>query len=173
MKNKAIKNQIRAALFAAMISVISLIAIPSPSGVPFTLQTFAVALSGYFLGWKYGAEAVVIYLTAGAVGLPVFSMMTGGFGKILGVTGGFLIGFIPLVLLCGVKTSGIKKALFSLLGIIVCHTVGVLWFSTVSNTSLLTSALTASLPYIPKDVISVLAAYSVSSLIKIRITDNA
>ena len=172
MKNTAIKNQIRAALFAAIISVLSLIAIPSPSGIPLTLQTFAVALCGYFLGWKYGAEAVIIYLTAGAVGIPVFSSMTGGFGKILGVTGGFLIGFIPLVLLCGAKTNRLKTAILSILGIILCHTIGILWFSTVSNTSLLNAALTSSLPYIPKDILSVAAAYIVANLINKRIKER-
>lgn len=61
--------------------------------VPYTLQTFFVLLSGAFLGARNGAISQLLYLAAGAVGLPVFSM--GGFGLawLLGPTGGYLLAF--------------------------------------------------------------------------------
>lgn len=171
-KKETVKTQIRAALFAAIISVLSLIAFPSPSGIPLTLQTFAISLCGFFLGWKHGLESVLIYLTVGAIGLPVFSAMTGGLGKLFGVTGGFLFGFIPLVIFCGTGKTPLKQLLFSALGLMLCHGIGTVWFSAVTQTGIIKAALTSSLPYILKDVISVSAAYVTARLIKKRITER-
>lgn len=61
------------ALFAAITAVLSQIAIPMPTQVPVTLQTFAVALCGYCLGAKKGTAAILIYILLGAVGIPVFT----------------------------------------------------------------------------------------------------
>ena len=41
------KNLVVSAMFAAVIAVCSQIAFVTPTGVPFTLQTFAVCLCGY------------------------------------------------------------------------------------------------------------------------------
>ena len=61
--------------------------------VPFTLQTLAVILAGMLLGWRWGLVTVLVWLAAGAVGLPVFSGGTGGWERFLGPTGGYLAGF--------------------------------------------------------------------------------
>lgn len=99
-------------MFAAVLAVMSQIAIPMPSGVPMTLQTFAVALAGAVLGWKLGALSALVYLLLGAAGVPVFSGMSGGLGVLLGKTGGFIFGFIFMALLCGLgaaqKNKGIR-----------------------------------------------------------------
>lgn len=89
------------ALFAALTAVLSQISIPLPSGVPLTLQTFAVAFAGFFLGWKYGLAAIGVYVALGACGAPVFAGFTGGAYKLIGVTGGFIWGFSPLSRLSG------------------------------------------------------------------------
>ena len=168
MKN-TFKNQIRAALFAAIIAVLTLISIPTPTGIPLTFQTFAIALSGFFLGSKYGTEAVLIYLAVGTMGLPVFSGMTGGIGKILGVTGGFLVGFIPMSALCGIKKSHIKNLVSAFSGLMICHLFGIFGFAFVSKSDLLSAFSASSLPYLFKDILSVAAAYAVSVLTEKRI----
>ena len=55
-------------MFAAVLAALSQVQIPMPSGVPVTLQTFAVALTGYVLGWKYGLASTAIYTLLGAIG---------------------------------------------------------------------------------------------------------
>lgn len=45
-------------MFATVVIVLSQAAIPMPSGVPITLQTFAGALCEYMLGAKYGIGAI-------------------------------------------------------------------------------------------------------------------
>lgn len=69
--------------------------IPIPgTPVPITLQTFVVMLAALMLPWKQAGAAMLMYLTAGAVGLPVFA---GGASTmaLVGPSAGFLIGFLP------------------------------------------------------------------------------
>ena len=64
-----ITNIVMVGVFAAVLAVLSQISFPLPSGIPVTLQTFAVALCGYALGCKRGTLAVLVYIVLGAVGL--------------------------------------------------------------------------------------------------------
>ena len=95
------KKLVYMGLLVALTAALSQIAIPMPVGIPFTLQTFAIAFVAYFLGWKYGVGTICIYIALGAVGAPVFSNFQGGISKIIGLTGGFIWGFIPMVFLTG------------------------------------------------------------------------
>ncbi len=77
-------------MFAALLAVISQLSIPMPSGVPITIQILGVALVGSVLGWRLGLFATITYILIGAVGLPVFANFSGGFSKLVGVTGGYI-----------------------------------------------------------------------------------
>lgn len=147
-------------VFAALIGVLSQIAIPMPTGVPVTLQTFAVALCGYFLGAKRGAAAVIVYTLLGAVGAPVFTGFKGGFACIGGLTGGFIYGFLAMVLLCGLslKSKPLRIAL-GIAGVIVLHFFGVLQYSLITENGFIQSFLLVSAPYLIKDFISVVLGY--------------
>ena len=141
-KQLSTKSIILVGMFAAVLAVMSQIAIPMPSGVPMTLQTFAVALAGAVLGWKLGALSALVYLLLGAAGVPVFSGMSGGLGVLLGKTGGFIFGFIFMALLCGLgaaqKNKGIR-GICGLAGLAVCHVLGVLQFMVLLMRSILSS----------------------------------
>lgn len=170
------RDFVRIAVFAALIAVLSQIAIPMPSGVPVTLQTFAIALTGYAVGAKRGAAAVCVYLALGAVGAPVFANFTGGFVKLVGVTGGFLWGFIVMAVLCGLA-CGNKNVVVSIAlgvaGLLVCHLCGVLQFSLVASASLWKSAMTVSIPYLAKDVVSVALAWCAARSINAALAKTA
>ena len=155
------------ALFAAIIAVLSQISIPTPFGVPISLQTFGVALCGYFLGAKKGIGALLVWIVIGAVGAPVFSGFRGGFGVLFGVTGGFIYGFIPLVLLCGIelKRKPLRIALGGL-GIIACHLCGAAQYALLMGIDFLQSVLTVSAPFLIKDIVSIVLAYFGAAAIK-------
>jgi len=89
--------------FAALIAACALLpAISVGAGlVPITLQTFAVLLSGAVLGARRGFLAVLLYVVAGAAGLPIFSGGAGGLGVLSGPTAGYLVGFPLAAGLCG------------------------------------------------------------------------
>lgn len=90
------------AAFAALISACAYVgAIPvGGTGVPITLQTFAVMLAGCVLGPLRGFLATTLYLGLGAIGLPVFAEHSSGLGVFTGPSVGYLISF-PVAALVG------------------------------------------------------------------------
>lgn len=163
------------ALMTAIIAALSQVAFPLPSGVPVTLQTFAVALCGYF-GGVWGAAACCIYLLLGLVGVPVFANFKGGISAITGLTGGFLVGFVPMILLCCIPTkftkplfNAIVRILLGCVGLVICHLLGAWWFSYQSGNDFVPSVLLVSVPYLAKDVVSVAAGYFIAEILKKRV----
>ena len=146
------------ALCTALLAVCAQIAIPLPNMV-LTLQTFGVAFCGYLLTTKYAGLCIAAYLLLGTAGVPVFSSMRGGLSVLTGVTGGFLIGFIPMILLCSLSRKRVPALLLGMLGLLICELLGTLQFMLVTNVSFPAAALKASLPYLPKDAVSVLLAW--------------
>ena len=152
-------------MFTAVLAVLSILQIPMPSGVPITLQTFAVALCGYCLGKKNGTLCVALYLILGFVGVPVFTGMTAGIGKLFGYTGGFLYGF----LFCGLGSQLKNHAvgvLVGVVGLLICHVLGAFHYSVIAATGFGPAFLLVSVPYLVKDVLSVIGALVVALVIK-------
>lgn len=168
-KNKTMQL-VAVAMCTAVIAVLSQITIPTPFNVPVTLQTFAVAFVGYLLGWKGGAISALVYMLLGAVGVPVFAGWSGGLSFVSSPSGGFIYGFIPMALLCGLgskfcsdKISGkVLAVILGAAGLASCHLLGVIQFSFVAHMSLAKSFLTVSVPFIVKDLVSIAAAYILS-----------
>ena len=165
------KNIVFIGLFTAIIAVLSQIAVPLPTNIPITLQTFAVSLAGYFLGALKGTVSVAVYIALGAVGVPVFSNWKGGAGVLTSYTGGFIFGFLIFALMCGLgskvfspkKISGKALAVtLGIAGLLIDHACGVIQYAAVAGISLSKSFLTVSLPFMVKDIISVAAAYVIS-----------
>ena len=166
------KEIVCAGMFTAVLAILSQLSIPMPTGVPITLQTFAVALTGVVLSWKLGLASTIIYIFLGTVGVPVFSEFSGGLHVLVGYTGGFIWGFLILVCLSGVGIL-MKNKVFGILlgiaGLAFCHLIGVLQFMMVANMSFTESLLVASAPYLIKDVISVILAFIVGAQIRTRL----
>ena len=172
MKNTnkfSINKLTSAALLTAVTIVLAQISVMTPWGVPFTLQTFAIALCGYVLGSKIGFVSVITYILMGVAGVPVFSNFRGGINVVFGLTGGFIFGFIPLVLLSGLavkRRNAALKILLGFIGLVICHILGVIQFAFVTSSSITHSLILVSLPYLIKDLVSVFAAYYLSMSIR-------
>ena len=82
------------ALFAALLWLATAAGPIPGTPVPITLQTFVVMLAALMLTWRQAAGAIAMYLTAGALGLPVFAG-GGSTMSLIGPSAGFLIGFLP------------------------------------------------------------------------------
>lgn len=122
------------AIFTVLMAVCSWISIPAT--VPFTLQTFGVFVAVGVLGGKRGSMAVLIYILLGAIGIPVFANFSGGFGVILGTTGGYIVGFLfsALVMWGMEKILGRKpviQVISMVVGLLVCYAFGTAWFMVV------------------------------------------
>ncbi len=168
-KKQTVKSMVLIGMMAAVLAVLSQVSIPLPLGIPLTLQTFAVALSGFVLGWKAGLVSTGVYLLLGAVGIPVFAGFKAGVSTLFGVTGGFLWGFLLLVALCGLamgRKHVISRFALCTGGLLLCHTCGVLQFAGVSSTTVSAAFLTVSLPFLLKDMASVVLAYVVALAVR-------
>ena len=131
MNRQKITTIVLCALFAAITAVLSQIAIPMPSGVPVTLQTFAIALCGFYLCTARATVSTVVYVLLGAVGVPVFSGFKGGIASIVGPTGGFIIGFIAMAAISGIAFRNMPEKFrvplriaMGILGVAACHICG-------------------------------------------------
>ena len=123
------KTIVTVGMFTAVLSVLSILTIPMPTGV------------------------------------PVFAGMTGGPSWLAGYSGGFIWGFIFLTMLCGVGMAQKQiwlRVLLGLAGLAVCHLLGVIQFAIVAATPFPAAFVAVSVPYIVKDVISVVGAYLVA-----------
>ena len=147
-------------LFAALLAVCAWICIPLGDTV-LTLQTFGVFLALLLLGGKWGSLSIFLYLLLGAVGLPVFSGFRGGLGAILGVTGGFLWGFLAMGLVYwALARFGKFPALLA--GLAVCYGCGCLWFSVYAGGGLGLILVRCVLPYLIPDGVKLWLALSTS-----------
>lgn len=130
-KRVSVYDLVMVALFAALIAVCAWVTIPG--SVPFTLQTMGVFLAVGLLGGKRGTAAVLVYILLGAVGLPVFSGFSGGVGRLLGTTGGYIIGFLVAALAMWAMEAIFGRAKWVLpvsmfLGLLLCYAFGTVWF---------------------------------------------
>lgn len=176
MKTKKMKtlDMVYIALFACLMAICAWISIPGQ--IPFTLQTMGVFLAVGLLGGKRGTVAVLVYILIGAVGLPVFSGFAGGLGKLLGMTGGYIVGFLVSALLMWAMEAlfGSKKWVLPVsmvVGLIACYAFGTAWFMVVYTSSKGAITLGAVLgmcviPYIIPDAVKIAVALLLTKALK-------
>ena len=153
------------AVMAALICVAGPLSI-SIGPIPLSLASFAVYLAGAVLGAKRGTLAVAIYLLLGLVGLPVFSGFQGGVQKLIGVTGGYLVGYLPCAMITGLAVkpdsseSGAtwRLSAFMALGTAVLYLIGTAWFMIQTKNSLAASMGMCVVPFLPGDAAKIVAA---------------
>ncbi len=170
---KHIKNLTVRAILAAAICVIAPICIPTGS-VPVTAATLIIFIISACTDISFSLPAVLLYIALGAFGLPVFSGFSGGFHILAGVTGGFILGYIPctcaISLICSKFSE--KKFVFPLsmlLGTFICYICGTAWHCFVTDSSLISSAAVCILPFIPGDIIKIAAASAISISLRPRL----
>lgn len=156
------KELVLIALMAALICVMGPLSVPIPvSPVPISLGTLAIYFSIYVLGMKRSTASCVIYLLIGFVGLPVFSGFTSGPAKLLGPTGGYLIGYIVLTLICGVfidKWRGRILPAFAgmIIGTLVFYGLGTAWLAYQGHMSFGSALAAGVIPFIPGDLAKII-----------------
>lgn len=153
-------RQVWIALLAALIAVGALIQIPI-GPVPVTLQTFFIVLAGFILGPVSGAAAVLLYILAGAIGLPIFAGGKAGFAILFGPTGGYLLGFVGTAYIAGLgkhSKNNIMPLVWGLLGLACVYLVGFLRLKFALDISFAKAAAIGIAPFIWGDLVKVAAA---------------
>ena len=150
-----IRDMVYAAIYAAVLCVVAPFSI-NIGPIPISFATLVIYLAAGSLGWKHGLAAVVIYVGLGAIGLPVFTNFEGGFYKIAGMTGGFIVGYIPLALMTGLfadlsKGSRVWHIFGMAIGTILLYACGVAWFMLQSGASFATALMACVIPFLIGD----------------------
>ena len=167
-------------LIAAMTSVICVIApisIITPfSIVPISLSTFAIILSVYILGLFPGLASVVLYIILGFCGLPVFSGFTGGAQKVLGPTGGYIIGYIFLAIISGLfidKFDDMRIRFFGIvLGMVILYIFGTVWLAFNLNYSFKDALFVGVIPFTIGDLIKIILAMYIGEKCKVSLNKS-
>ena len=154
------KQMAYTALMAAVISVLAPIAIELSGGVPVSLATLAVMLAGGLLGSRYGTLGALVYILLGMIGMPVFAGYSSGAHIVFGMTGGYILGYLPLAYCTGWFAehygSNIKSLVSgTLLGNLVLYILGTLWFMVVTKMGLIASLTACVIPFLPGDLLKI------------------
>jgi len=161
------------AVMAAVIAAVSPFAIPI-GPISITLCTLALYFSPYILGWKRSAAATLVYILLGMVGMPVFSKFQAGLGVLMGPTGGYILGYIPMVVISGlVIKAAPKNRVFQFLGMIaataVLYAFGTAWFLFLSGKDLGYAMTWCVLPFIPLDLVKMALAMLLGPVLRERL----
>lgn len=169
MKNIKTQNITLIALMSAILCIIGPFVIPIGM-VPMSLTNLVIYLTIIFLDKKRATISVAVYLLIGFVGLPVFAGFTGGAGKLLGPTGGYLIGYLVLSLVAGTILEKIEKVkiLALSMGTIGLYLIGTMWLMFQSKLSFMSALTVGVLPFVVFDVIKILVAVVLGNSIRKR-----
>ena len=164
MRQSKSRNMTRCAIGAALMALCAWITVPSP--IPFTLQTLAAALIPGLLGGKLGFCSVAVYLGLGAAGLPVFSGFQGGLGILIGPTGGYIWGFGVAALLYWCIGKAVGKIPALILGLVLCYTLGSLWYLLYAGGGLWAVLLRCVVPFVVPDAVKLILAFTLYRQLK-------
>lgn len=160
------------ALMTAVTCILAPLSIPI-GPVPISFTNLAIYFSLYLLGWKMGTVSYLVYLLIGLVGVPVFSGFTAGPAKLVGPTGGYIIGFIAMAIIAGIVIDKFHQIWIHMIGMIVgtaiCYLFGTVWFCIFSDSTFKAALAICVFPFIPADLIKMVLAMLIGPVIKKRI----
>jgi len=152
--------------------------------IPVTLQNFFCILAGLILGGTQGAGSAGLFLIIGALGLPVFTGVKGGWEVFTGATGGYLWGYFPAALVSGIiagtphvfeKNFDVKNwiriGLAAVAGFAVVYLPGIPWFIHFMKDEGMAYTLSQALeigliPFISIDIIKIIVCIPVAALLR-------
>lgn len=162
-----------AGLLAACTAVLAQIVIPI-GPVPFNLAVFGAFLAGMLLSPGMAVLSMATYWLMAAIGLPVMAGLQGGLGAVLSPTGGYVAGYLLLAgctALVAERPVPMRLAGMAL-GLVLCYTMGTVWFICATGTALPAALSMCVLPFIPADVAKGIAAAWLAQTIKRRVLQN-
>jgi len=167
----SLRMTVYASLMAALTAAGAYLAIPI-GPVPIVLQNLFIFLSGLLLGPGWGTASVGIYLLAGILGLPVFAGGVGGIGRFAGPTGGYLMGFLPAVLVIGFisnvskKTNVIRDLFAMICGSLIIYACGLPWLKILTGMTFGKTLAVGMYPFLPGDALKIAAAVPIAKALR-------
>lgn len=157
MNRQKIHRLVFIALMTAVICAVSPFTVPI-GAVPVSMTILAIFFALYVLGMKSGLISCLLYILIGFIGVPVFSGFGSGAAKVLGPTGGYILGYIFLALIAGFFIDRFPEnrliPFFGMLaGVVVCYAFGTAWLMYQAHMTLSQALLAGVIPFIPFDLL--------------------
>lgn len=160
-RDDKIRQMAMTAVVAALLCIVAPVSVPV-GVVPISLTMLVIFWGIYALGMWKAVASYLVYMGIGLVGLPVFSGFQGGLARLLGPTGGYLIGFIFLALISGFFIDRFDRWYIHfvgmLLGTAVCYGFGTLWLAYQAEATFLEALAIGVIPFVPGDTLKIIAA---------------
>jgi biotin transport system substrate-specific component len=164
-RTTALSNAVLVVSGVLGLAVLAQIAIPVPgSPVPVTGQTLGVLILGTAYGSTLGVTTFALYILAGIAGAPVFANSGHGLDRIVGATGGYLIGMLVATFVLGqlarfrLDQKFLTALPSMLIGTITTFSFGLVWLHQYTGQSwdwTITAGLT---PFIVGEVLKIAIA---------------
>lgn len=160
----------------AILCISAYISFPLPfTPIVMTAQTIAVNLVALILKPKESLISIGVYILLGIIGIPVFAGGTSGIGRLLGPTGGFILGFIISVpcisYFKGVLPSFKRYFIVTVfIGMTIIYLFGAAFMCLIQGINIISAFKVAVFPFILGDVfkcfVSSIIAYRINKVIK-------
>ena len=157
----------RVALSTAIICVLGPLSLSIPiSPVPISLGILGIFFAVYVNGWLWGTLSCLLYILIGFVGVPVFAGFTAGAGKLLGPTGGYIVGYVLLSLIAGFFIEKFENKIpLHILGMILgtasCYALGTGWLAISAHMTFGAALMAGVVPFILADMTKMAIAVGV------------
>jgi hypothetical protein len=160
------------ALFTAIICILAPLSIPI-GPIPISFTNLVLYFSVYIIGTKKSVVSYIAYCLLGIFGLPVFSGYSGGFAKAVGPTGGYLLGFIFMIIISGIIINKYSNKFIQFLGMVIgtaaAYAFGTIWYCIESNSDVISALMICVVPFIIGDIIKIIIALFAGNKIAVRI----
>ena len=148
----AVRKLTVVAMLTALICIVGPLTLPV-GPIPVSLTSAVLLLTACLLGGRRAALCAGGYLLIGLTGLPVLAGFTGGAARLLGPTGGFLLGYLPLAGIAGGVCSRTDRRILQaggmLLGLTALYALGTAWYCLQAGVSLAGALAVCVWPFLP------------------------
>lgn len=168
--NKRVRKITMLSIVTTILAILSPISIYI-SVIPFNLALFIIFIISSIFTLKDTIIIIGLYIILGLIGIPVFAGYIGGIGALTGVTGGFIIGYIPCAIIINLiqklnKNNYFISAISMVIGLTICYLCGVIFFVILTSSSVIYTLSVLVLPFIIIDVLKIIIACIISYSLK-------
>jgi biotin transport system substrate-specific component len=164
-RSTALSNAVLVVSGVLGLAALAQIAIPVPgSPVPVTGQTLGVLILGTTYGSTLGVTTFALYILAGIAGAPVFANSGHGLERIVGATGGYLIGMLVATFVLGqlarfrLDQKFVTALPSMLIGTVITFSFGLVWLYQYTGQSWSWTVNAGLTPFILGEVLKIAIA---------------
>lgn len=177
-----IRQTVICALMTALLCILCPFSVPI-GPVPVSLGVFAVYLVSFVLPPFWSVLASALYLLLGTAGLPVFAGYTAGPARLMGPTGGYLVGYL---FLSGITAAAVARSfhksgrhlpshrvpglLLQLCGmgagLVILYLFGSVWYSLYAGVSFSAALSVCVVPFLVFDAVKIICALVVGNALR-------